>query len=138
PPAPGELRNSLRSLMWMTLATPRGLQRRLTHITKLNRLHEAARRDLVAGNLRLVVSIAKRYRNRGLSFLDLIQEANTGLMRAVDKFEHARGFRSPPRATCGLRRAMRRPCADQARPLRLPAHNREIGARGRDGPRAQI
>ena len=84
--------------------------------------YDAAKRDLSAGNLRLVVSIAKRYRNRGLSFLDLIQEGNTGLMRAVDKFEHARGYKFSTYATWWIRQAITRAIADQSRTIRLPVH----------------
>ena len=67
--------------------------RRLDTLADLQHRYDAAKRELAAGNLRLVVSIAKKYRNRGLSFLDLIQEGNTGLMRAVDKYEYRRGFK---------------------------------------------
>ena len=81
-----------------------------------------ARRRLAAGNLRLVVSIAKRYRNRGLSFLDLIQEGNTGLMRAVDKFECSRGFKFATYATWWIRQAITRAIADQSRTIRVPIH----------------
>ena len=84
--------------------------------------YDAAKRDLSAANLRLVVSIAKRYRNRGMSFLDLIQEGNTGLMRAVDKFEHARGFKFSTYATWWIRQAITRAIADQSRTIRLPVH----------------
>src|SRR6201999_571207 len=87
---------------------------------------DAAKRVLSAGNLRLVVSIAKRYRNRGLTFLDLIQEGNTGLMRAVDKFEHGRGYKFSTYATWWIRQAISRAIADQSRTIRLPVHMVEI------------
>jgi len=84
--------------------------------------YEQAKRDLSAGNLRLVVSIAKKYRNRGLSFLDIIQEGNTGLMRAVDKYEYKRGYKFSTYATWWIRQAITRAIADHARTIRIPVH----------------
>jgi RNA polymerase primary sigma factor len=84
--------------------------------------YERAKQQLSGGNLRLVVSIAKKYRNRGLSFLDLIQEGNTGLMRAVDKYEYRRGFKFSTYATWWIRQAITRSIADQARTIRIPVH----------------
>jgi RNA polymerase primary sigma factor len=117
-----EIRKELRYLMRMTLESPSTLRRRITHTAKLQHEYDAAKRSLSAGNLRLVVSIAKRYRNRGLSFLDLIQEGNTGLMRAVDKFECERGYKFSTYATWWIRQAITRAIADQSRTIRVPVH----------------
>ena len=117
-----EVRKELHYLMRITLESPSTLNRRMERCRKLQNGYEAAKRVLSAGNLRLVVSIAKRYRNRGLSFLDLIQEGNTGLMRAVDKFEYQRGYKFSTYATWWIRQAITRAIADQSRTIRVPVH----------------
>jgi RNA polymerase primary sigma factor len=116
------IRRELRQLMMTTLESPRSLRKRVARLRKQYCEFEGVKRQLSSGNLRLVVSIAKKYRNRGLSFLDLIQEGNTGLMRAVDKYEYRRGFKFSTYATWWIRQAITRAIADQARTIRIPVH----------------
>ncbi len=116
------LEKELQDLMLITLEEPSTLRRRVQIMKQRFAEYELAKRELSGGNLRLVVSIAKKYRNRGLSFLDLIQEGNTGLMRAVDKYEYRRGFKFSTYATWWIRQAITRAIADQARTIRIPVH----------------
>ncbi|MCA9230349.1 MAG: sigma-70 family RNA polymerase sigma factor [Planctomycetales bacterium] len=116
------VRRELQTLMQQTLETPTSLRNRCRRLQEQLAEFERVKRQLSSGNLRLVVSIAKKYRNRGMSFLDLIQEGNTGLMRAVDKYEYRRGFKFSTYATWWIRQAITRAIADQARTIRIPVH----------------
>ncbi len=116
------LRRELRDLLILSQESPESLRRRCQVMRRQYQDYEQVKRQLSGGNLRLVVSIAKKYRNRGLSFLDLIQEGNTGLMRAVDKYEYRRGFKFSTYATWWIRQAITRAIADQARTIRIPVH----------------
>jgi len=116
------LRNELRQLILTAQESPQSLRNRAKLIKTRLAAYEQAKSELSRGNLRLVVSIAKKYRNRGMSFLDLIQEGNTGLMRAVDKFEYRRGYKFSTYATWWIRQAITRAIAEQARTIRIPVH----------------
>ena len=116
------MREELDGLRALTLENPGELSARVKAIDCVYWEYEQAKRDLSGGNLRLVVSIAKKYRNRGLSFLDVIQEGNTGLMRAVDKYEYRRGYKFSTYATWWIRQAITRAIADHARTIRIPVH----------------
>ncbi len=112
----------LEGMIDLVYEEPELLRKRVKAIQKVFNDYEQAKRELSGGNLRLVVSIAKKYRNRGLSFLDIIQEGNTGLMRAVDKYEYRRGYKFSTYATWWIRQAITRAIADHARTIRIPVH----------------
>lgn len=117
-----EIAKEVKEIEDEVLVSPNELKRTLASIKQGELDAEIAKKELVEANLRLVVSIAKKYTNRGLQFLDLIQEGNIGLMKAVDKFEYRRGYKFSTYATWWIRQAITRAIADQARTIRIPVH----------------
>jgi len=130
------VKQELLGLQDLVLETPQQLEKKLRTVDRVFDQYEEAKRSLSSANLRLVVSIAKKYRNRGLSFLDLIQEGNTGLMRAVDKYEYRRGYKFSTYATWWIRQAITRAIADHARTIRIPVHMIETMSRLRAASKA--
>jgi len=132
------LKSELVRLVLQVQESPESLATRVAACEKFYKEFENAKRTLSGCNLRLVVSIAKKYRNRGMSFLDLIQEGNTGLMRAVDKYEYRRGFKFSTYATWWIRQAITRAIADQARTIRIPVHMIDVLSRLRNIQKAML
>jgi len=132
------LQRELDDLIELTKETPESMAAQMLIIQQRHGEYDKAMRDLSGGNLRLVVSIAKKYRNRGMTFLDLIQEGNTGLMRAVDKYEYRRGYKFSTYATWWIRQAITRAIADQARTIRVPVHMIETMTRLRAASRTLL
>ena len=130
------MKQELVGLQELVMETPAQLTNRLKALEAVFGQYEKTKRLLSSANLRLVVSIAKKYRNRGLSFLDLIQEGNTGLMRAVDKYEYRRGYKFSTYATWWIRQAITRAIADHARTIRIPVHMIETMSRLRTASKA--
>ena len=124
-----KLENKVKELEFEAHESPKRLRVRLELLEKRYEEYQAAKKRLSGGNLRLVVSIAKKYRNRGLTFLDLIQEGNIGLMKAVEKYEYRRGYKFSTYATWWIRQAITRAIADQARTIRIPVHMIETMSR---------
>ncbi|TIW64794.1 MAG: sigma-70 family RNA polymerase sigma factor, partial [Mesorhizobium sp.] len=117
-----DLRAEIQNLATETAISILEFRKIVNQVQKGEREAAIAKKEMVEANLRLVISIAKKYTNRGLQFLDLIQEGNIGLMKAVDKFEYRRGYKFSTYATWWIRQAITRSIADQARTIRIPVH----------------